>query len=92
MQVDAGGLRRQRELAGHVLAPVEAVFDLLEGTGQMLHRQAEALEAAGDALRDAAGLVKAHAAAMQQTLAAVRTPAEVARRVAGLEPRRPKEP
>src|SRR4051794_5889257 len=47
--------RVQQEIAARALAPVEAVFELLEGTGLMLRRQAEALEAAGKALQDTAG-------------------------------------
>jgi hypothetical protein len=38
-------LRLQRELAGQLVAPVEAVFDLLEQRGATLRRRAEALEA-----------------------------------------------
>ena len=41
----------QKQLAGRVLAPVDAVFDLLADSGAVLRRQAEALEAAGSALR-----------------------------------------
>ena len=36
--------RLQKQLAGHLLAPVDAIFDLLEESGLMLRRQAEALE------------------------------------------------
>jgi hypothetical protein len=43
-------LRLQRELVGQVVAPVEAVFDLLEQGGATLRRQAAALEAAGRGL------------------------------------------
>src|SRR3954454_7145928 len=50
--------RLQRELASLVIAPVDAVFDLLEETGQTLRLQAEALESAGRALEDTAGLMK----------------------------------
>jgi hypothetical protein len=37
-------------LAGQLLAPVDAIFDLLEESGVILRRQAEALAAAGRAL------------------------------------------
>jgi sigma54-dependent transcription regulator len=51
----------QKQLAGRVFAPVDAIFDLLEESGLVLRRQAEALEAAGRALEDSARLVKAQA-------------------------------
>jgi hypothetical protein len=50
-----------RQLAGHLFAPADAVFDLLEESGVMLRRQAEVLEAAGRALEGTAGLVKTQA-------------------------------
>ena len=53
--------RIQRQLAGRVLAPVDAIFDLVEQSGLMLRRQAEALEAAGRALEETAGLVRKQA-------------------------------
>ena len=46
--------RLQGELAGRLLVPVDAVFDLLEDTGATLRRQAEALAAAGRALEETA--------------------------------------
>ena len=41
--------RLQSDLAGHVFAPVDAVFDLLEESGATFRRQAEASRAAGRA-------------------------------------------
>jgi hypothetical protein len=80
----------QKQLAGRVLAPVDAVFDLLAETGTVLRRQAEALEAAGSALEQTAALVKSQAELFERTVGALREPAEVARVAAGLERRTPK--
>jgi hypothetical protein len=80
--------RMQRELAGHLVAPVDAAFDLLEGTGATLRRQAEALEAAGRALEETAGLMKHQAELFERTIGTLRQPAELAKAAAGLE-RRP---
>jgi hypothetical protein len=79
--------RMQKEVAGRLLAPADALFDLLEETGQLLRRQAEALEAAGRALEDTAGLALTQAELFERTIAKLRKPAESARAVAGLEPR-----
>ncbi len=79
--------RMQNELAGRLLGPVEAAFDLLEETGQLLRRQAEALEAAGRALEDTAGLALTQAELFERTIAKLRKPADSARAVAGLKPR-----
>ncbi len=77
--------RLQRQLAGQLLAPVDVIFDLLEETGLMLRRQAEALEAAGRALEETAGLVKSQAELFERTIGALREPAERARAAAGLD-------
>ena len=82
--------RMQKEFANRLLAPVEAVFDLLEETGRSLRRQAEALEAAGRALEETAGLALTQAELFERTIATLRKPAEGARAVAGLE-RRPRK-
>ena len=79
--------RLQRELTGRLVAPVDATFDLLEESGSMLRRQAEALEAAGRALEEAAGLMQSHAELFERTIGALRQPAELAKRAAGLHPR-----
>lgn len=75
----------QRQVAGRLLAPVDAVFDLLAESGAMLRRQAEALEAAGRALEDAAGLIKTQAELFERTIGILREPAELAKAAAGLE-------
>ncbi|MBV9716987.1 MAG: hypothetical protein JOZ64_16555 [Solirubrobacterales bacterium] len=78
----------QRRLAGQLLAPFDAAFDLLEESGLMLRRQAEALEAAGRGLQDTASLMKTQADLFDRTIGALREPAELAKAMAGLE-RRP---
>ena len=82
--------RLQKQLAGHVLSPIDAIFDLLAESGLMLRRQAEALEAAGQALEETAGLVKNQAELFERTIGALREPTELARAAAGLE-RRPRK-
>jgi hypothetical protein len=81
-------LRRiERELAGRVAAPFDAIFDLLEQSGSTMHSQAEALESAGQALQEAARLMKRQAELFERSVATLRAPAELAKSVAGLERR-----
>ena len=75
----------QRDVAGRLFAPIDAAFDLLEGTGATLSRQAEALAAAGRALEETAGLMQGQAELFERTVAALRQPAELARAATGLE-------
>jgi hypothetical protein len=77
----------QKELAGRLFAPVDAVFDLLEESGAMLRRQAEALEGAGRALEETARLVKSQAELFERTIGVLREPTERAKSAAGLERR-----
>lgn len=79
--------RLQGELASRLLAPVDAVFDLLEQTGATLRRQAEALQTAGRALEESAALMKAQAELFERTIATMREPTDLARRAAGLKRR-----
>ena len=79
--------RLQKQLAGHLLAPVDAIFDLLEEGGLMLRRQAEALEAAGRAIEETAGLMKTQAELFDRTIGMLRAPAELAKEAAGLDRR-----
>jgi hypothetical protein len=81
--------RLQRELTGRLVAPVDAVFDLLEESGKMLRRQADALEAAGRALEETAGLMKSQAELFERTIGTLRQPTELAKAAAGLD-RRPR--
>jgi hypothetical protein len=78
----------QKELAGRLVAPADAIFDLLEQSGTTLRRQAETLEAAGRALEETAALMKEQAEVFSQTIGTLRQPHELARAAAGLE-RRP---
>jgi hypothetical protein len=82
--------RLESELAARLLAPVDAVFDLLEETGSTLRRQAEALETAGRALEESAGLMKRQAELFERTIGTLRQPTELAKAIAGVE-RRPKK-
>lgn len=79
--------RLQRQVTSHLLAPVDAVFDLLAQSGEMLRRQAEALDSAGRALEETAALVTTQAELFERTLGIMREPSELARAVAGLERR-----
>jgi hypothetical protein len=79
--------RLQKELAGHLLAPVDAVFDLLEESGLMMRSQAEALETAGRALEETARLMKTQAELFERTIGVLRGPAELAKQAAGLDRR-----
>lgn len=69
----------QSDLAGRLLAPVDAAFDLLEETSATLRRQAEALEAAGRALQETAGLMKGQAELFEKTLGTLRRPTKLAK-------------
>lgn len=81
----------QREFAARLVAPVDAVFDLLEESGATLRRQAEALESAGRALEETATLMKSQAELFEGTIARLREPADFAKAVAGVERRDPDE-
>ncbi len=52
-----------------------------------MRRQAEALEAAGDALRETASLMKSQAELFEQAIGKLRTPADVVRSTLGAQPR-----
>ena len=62
--------RLQREVLGHVFAPLDAVFDLLEQSGATIRQQAEALEQAARALEDTAVLMKAQAELFERSIKA----------------------
>ena len=82
----------QREFAARLVAPVDAVFDLLEESGATLRRQAEALESAGRALEETATLMKRQAELFEGTIVRLREPAEFAKAAAGLGRRDRAEP
>jgi hypothetical protein len=75
--------RLQGNLVGGLLGPLEAGFDLLEETGATLRRQAEALESAGRALTEAAGLMKGQAELFERLIATLRQPSDLAKKAAG---------
>jgi hypothetical protein len=75
--------RMQGDLTGRLLAPLDAVFDLLAETGAALRGQAEALEAAGHALEETARLTKRQAELFERTIGALRQPAEFAKAATG---------
>ena len=79
--------RLQKELTGRLVAPIDAVFDLLEETGATLRRQAEGLEAAGRALEETAGLMTRQAELFERTIGTLRLPAELAKAATGLDRR-----
>jgi hypothetical protein len=84
----------QRQLTSRLLAPADALFNLLEESGSMLRRQAEALESAGLALSETAGLMKSQAELFERTIGVLREPTELVKVAAGLErkPRRTRKP
>jgi hypothetical protein len=82
--------RLQKQLAGQLIAPFDAVFDLLEESGVMLRRQAEALQSAGRALEETGQLAKAQAELFERTIGALREPAERTKSALGLERRAPR--
>ena len=77
--------RLQGELAALVIAPVDAVFDLLEETGETLRLQAEALEAAGRALEETARLMKRQSERFERTMRVLRQPTDLAKAAAGVK-------
>jgi hypothetical protein len=81
--------RLQAEVADRLLAPTDVAFDLLEQSGATLRRQAEALQAAGDALRETAALMASQAELFEGTIGRLRAPAEAARSALGGERQEP---
>src|SRR5215213_7432395 len=80
----------QAEVFGHLLDPIDAVFDLLEESGKTFRAQADALEEASAALAQTAQLMQTQAEIYEGTIRALREPADLARRVAGAKPRKGK--
>lgn len=78
--------RLQAEVAERLLAPTNLAFDLLAQSGATMRRQAEALQAAGDALRETAALMTSQAELFERTIGRMRAPADAARSVLGVEP------
>jgi hypothetical protein len=78
----------QADVLGHLLDPIDAVFDLLEESGKTFRAQADALEQASAALEQTAQLMQTQAEIYENTIKALREPAAIARRVAGAKPRK----
>lgn len=78
----------QGELVGHLLGPIDAVFDLLEESGKTFRAQADALEEASAALKQTAALMQTQAEIYEGTIRTLREPANLARRAAGAKPRK----
>ena len=78
----------QAEVFGHLLDPIDAVFDLLEESGKTFRAQADALEEASAALEQTAKLMQTQAEIYEGTIRALREPADLARKVAGAKPRK----
>lgn len=76
--------RLQQQLAEQLVAPVDAIFDLLHDSAAMLHSQAESLQAAARALDETAGLMKLQAERFDQTVDTLRAPLELAKSAAGI--------
>lgn len=79
--------RLRRQLAEQLVAPVDAIFDLLHDSAAMLRSQAESLQAAAHALDETAGLMRLQAERFEQTVDTLRTPLELAKAAAGVGPR-----
>jgi len=75
----------QRELMSRALAPVDAVFDLLEQSGAALRKQTEALSESARALEQAAEVVRAQAELYERTVRTLRQPSELVKAAAGVE-------
>jgi hypothetical protein len=77
----------QSEVFGHLLDPIDAVFDLLAESGKTFRAQADALAEASAALEQTAQLMQTQAEIYEGTIGALREPADLARRIAGAKPR-----
>ena len=77
--------RLQAELVGRLVAPVDAIFDLLEESGAMLEREAHALRSAGHALEEAAGVMQSQAELFARVIGTLRQPSELAKAAAGVQ-------
>jgi hypothetical protein len=79
--------RLQGDLATRLLAPVDAIFDLLEQAGATIRGQAEALQDAGRALEESAALMKSQAELFERTITTLRQPAERVKGTVKAKPR-----
>ena len=76
--------RVQRDIATRVVAPLDAVFDLLEESTATMRGQADAVEAAGKALAETAALMGRQAELLERAVAGLREPVELAKSAAGV--------
>ena len=74
----------QQAVLGRMFEPVDAAFDVLEGTGEALREQAEAIEHAAAALRQAAQLMKRQAELYERAVGTLRAPSRMVETVAGM--------
>ncbi len=84
--------RAQSDLASRLLGPVDAVFDLLEESGATIRAQAAALESAGHALEESAGMMKRQAETFERAIATLRQPVELAKGSGARRRARPAKP
>ncbi len=77
--------RLQAAVAERLLAPGEIAFGLLEQSGATMRRQAEALAAAGDALRETGALMTTQAELFDGAISKLRAPTDAARSVLGVK-------
>jgi ABC-type transporter Mla subunit MlaD len=75
--------RLQRDVADRLLAPIDAIFDLLGQSAAMLQQQADALASAGRALEDAARVMRHQAQLFDQTVGALHEPVQLMKAAAG---------
>ena len=77
--------RLQGEVFGHLFAPLDAIFDLLEQSGATFRRQSDALAEAARALEQTAELMAMQAEIYEKTIRVMREPANLAKAAAGVE-------
>jgi hypothetical protein len=82
-------LRRERAVQGRLVqrafAPLDAVFDLLEESGEAMRGQAEAVEHAAQALEQTAILMRTQAELFERTVHVLREPTRLLGSAAGVE-------
>lgn len=78
--------RLQRELLGHVFAPLDAAFDLLEASAASLRAQAEAVEHAAQAMEQAAAQMKTQGELLERAIRMLREPPRRVESALGVKP------
>lgn len=76
----------QRDATAHLVAPIDAVFTLLEESAATMQRQAEALEAAGAALAETAALMRRQGELFERTVGTMHRPWRAVASAAGARP------